>query len=119
MSEDPDLRSFAATFQKFLESVASHAPAPKSPIAGWIEELFGSSPAPVIIERFPSYQRADLQRALDGWLQEPGRTHTLDGVKGAFTDSVSLSSITAPMLVCSLWNSQPRSRQAAATWLCW
>ena len=30
----------------------------------------------------------------------------------------SLSSITAPMLVCSLWNSQPRSWQASATCLC-
>ncbi len=94
MSEDPDLRAFAATFHKFLESVTSHAPSPKSPIAGWIEELFGTDTAPVIVERFPIYQHADLQRALESWLKEPGRTHTLDGTKSTIlSDSTSLSAI--------------------------
>jgi hypothetical protein len=95
MSEDPDLRAFAATFHKFLEFVSNHAPpAPKSPIAGWIEELFGTDTAPVIVERFPVYQHADLQRALDAWLKEPGRSHTLDGVKATlFSDTTSLSTI--------------------------
>jgi predicted AAA+ superfamily ATPase len=53
-------------------------------IRSLVSEHLGRAPddLPVVEESWPPYEHVNVQRALDAWLAEPGREHTLVGLTG-------------------------------------
>lgn len=53
-------------------------------IRSLVSEHLGRAPddLPVVEETWPPYEHVNVQRALDSWLAEPGREHTLVGLTG-------------------------------------
>jgi cell division protease FtsH len=81
---EEELRSFARTFQMFLERLWTiGGPAGSSPLVARVDEHMASSSVelPVVRERHPPFEHANVQSAFDS-LQEQGVVVDLVGVSG-------------------------------------
>jgi AAA+ superfamily predicted ATPase len=76
---------FGAAFKGFLEQTAAQAPVEDPFFVGKLRELFGGDPFgfPVIGQEFPVRDHPNLQRAIDGFLEGPGRSAEFIGVSTA------------------------------------
>ncbi|HEU4346464.1 MAG TPA: AAA family ATPase [Actinoplanes sp.] len=86
MTDDPDLRRFAAEFRAFMEAVrAQLPPAEPSGLARRLEEHLGVDPAglPVITESLAPYELANIQAAMDAFVAGPAVTAELIGIAGS------------------------------------
>ena len=79
---DFDPKSFGASFQTFLDDVVSKSPKEEPALRKMVREHLGAdlSKCAIVSRRFRSSDHANLQRALDAWLAEPGRTSSLVGL---------------------------------------
>jgi cell division protease FtsH len=92
-SED-DVERFAATFQRFAETMAQVARGDRiSPIRELVDGHVGldTSMTPILSETFPSWDHVNVQVALSAWLDAEERSHDLVGLTGQQRHYSSLS----------------------------
>ncbi len=92
-SED-DVERFAATFQRFAETMAQAARGDRiSPVRELIDGHVGldTSMIPILSESFPSWDHVNVQVALSAWLDAEERSHDLVGLTGQQRHFSSLS----------------------------
>jgi hypothetical protein len=78
--DEAEVGRFGSLFSEFLERVvytAGSAPGGAEPLVDRIESFFGSDPLglPVVSEKFPSFEHATVQLAIDYLLVRPGTRH--------------------------------------------
>jgi hypothetical protein len=76
---------FGSAYQRFMEWVHLQGRQEESSFAAILREHFGADPStfPITTETIASYERPNLQLALDAYLAEPGRSHEVIGFGGA------------------------------------
>jgi cell division protease FtsH len=85
MTDDLDVRRFAAEFRAFMEAVqALLPPAEPSRLAVRLEEHLGVDPTavPVVTEALPPWEHANIQAAMDAYLAGPEAAADLVGIAG-------------------------------------
>ena len=83
---DEDTRAFGQTFQRFMEQMAHAADRDDRPgLIDRLEAHLGVDPLslPVVAEEFAAYDHANLQVAIEVWLEATDRPHELIGVAGS------------------------------------
>ena len=101
MALEPDsTESFGLLFRRFLHEVVEAAPAPEeTPFRSLLQDHLGADPTtlPLVSETFGSWDHANVQVALDAWLEAPGRTAEAIGVLGGGKRhmAISLSDLVA------------------------
>jgi ATPase family associated with various cellular activities (AAA) len=85
--DEAEVGRFGSLFSEFLERVvytAGSAPGGAEPLVDRIESFLGSDPLglPVVSEKFPSFEHATVQLAIDYLLVRPDTRHELVGVAG-------------------------------------
>jgi ATPase family associated with various cellular activities (AAA) len=72
----------AQAFRDLHAWALAHAPSEESPLRARIREHIGADPAelPVVSQEIPTWERANLQVALDAYLGEKGRSHEFVGL---------------------------------------
>jgi ATP-dependent 26S proteasome regulatory subunit len=96
MSQDIDVRQFAAHFQAFLAAMDRLLPEPEpSPLLLRLTEHLGVEPGglPVVTEAFAAYEHANVQAALDAYLADSGAVADLVGVTGRGREHEGLTDI--------------------------
>jgi cell division protease FtsH len=94
--EEPDVRSFARAFQRFLETVNELASAEEGPaLRATLEAHLGQDPLglPVISDRYAPFEHVNVQSALDAWLEQSGGAHELLGLRGEMHAHMSLADL--------------------------
>ncbi|MCB9679829.1 MAG: 26S protease regulatory subunit [Alphaproteobacteria bacterium] len=84
MSDDDEgVKAFGASFQGFLRNMANQSPTEEPPVVRWVREHLGVDPAELVVvsATFPPHDVPNLQRALDGWADEPGRSLEVRGLR--------------------------------------
>jgi cell division protease FtsH len=84
-AREADLAEFGRLFRRFLDEVLAHSPARPDPeLLLRLTEHLGRDPRglPVVTERYPAYDHANVQVALEAYLAEPGRDAQLLGIGG-------------------------------------
>jgi cell division protease FtsH len=95
---DDEVSRFANTFSRFLASMSRAVESTRdSPIRDLLDGHLGAdaSVLPVVSEGYPSYDHANLQVALDAYLEGDGRTSELIGLSGQQRRWMSLPDLVA------------------------
>src|SRR5262245_52942698 len=95
---DEDLTEFANTFNRFMHTMSNAAgSATASPIRDLLDRHLGAdaSVLPVVSEGYAAYDHANLQVALDAYVESGGRTSDLIGLSGQQRRWMSLSDLVA------------------------
>jgi cell division protease FtsH len=94
---DFDPAAFGQQFSRFLEYVHTIASSEPSTLTTRMTEHLGRPPTelPVVTAQFPPYQHANLQTALDAYLEKDGRAHDLIGAAGPGREHFTFSDIIA------------------------
>jgi len=90
---------FGTTFRRFMEQTLAQAPREEPYFLARLTEHFGTAPGalPIVTETVPTHNHANVQLALDHYLEGPGRTSTLLGVVSEQKRfGMGLSDLTAP-----------------------
>jgi len=84
MADDKSIENFGASFKGFLDHMAAQAPAEEPVFLRILREHFNTEPAafPIVGETFEGADHPNLQRALDAYLSERGRSSRLIGMTG-------------------------------------
>ena len=96
MIEDVDVRQFARQFQAFMIVMGDLLPEPEpSGLITRLTEHLGVDPAglPVVTETFASYEHANVQAAIDAYLEGPGVAADLVGLTGQGREHEGLTDI--------------------------
>lgn len=83
---DPEATEFAHSFQRFMEAMSSVASnGAVSPVRSLLDDHLGidSSTIPVVSDAVPAYDHANVQVALNRFLEVDARTHRLVGLTGS------------------------------------
>jgi hypothetical protein len=90
-----DPEALAQAIQELHQWAQEHAPRAESPLQATLSEHLGGDPRamPIVHESLGSYERPNLQVALDAWLDQPGRDAETVGVGGMPRWRPSLSEI--------------------------
>ena len=82
MSSPIGPEELAASLRDLMSWAAAHAPAVESPLRARLSEHLGLDPAelPVVSRQFLEWERANLQVALEAYLEEDGREHAYHGL---------------------------------------
>jgi hypothetical protein len=86
MTDELDVRTFAAEFRAFMIAVQRMMPPPEpSELAKRLEDHLGADPTalPVLVETLPPYELANIQAAMDAYLAEPDASDELIGISGS------------------------------------
>jgi cell division protease FtsH len=80
----PELRDLRRLVERAVRHTVEVARADERPTLGRrLREFVGPlDEAPVVSDTWPLYDHVNVQRALDAWLEEPGREHELVGIAG-------------------------------------
>ena len=80
----PELADLGRLARRGLRGAVKAAREQERPVpsAAVREHLGAGVPCDVVAETWAGYEMVNVQRALDAWLAEPGRTHRLHGVHG-------------------------------------
>jgi cell division protease FtsH len=98
MTDQLDVRAFAAQFQKFLATMSElEPPREPSPLLSRLTGHLGVEPQglPVVSESYASYEHPNIQAALDAYLREPGMGAELVGIIGPNREHEGLTDIIA------------------------
>lgn len=78
-------RDFAKSFKSFMDQMAASAPVQEAPLLRRVREHLGADPASLAIvsHTFPASDHPNLQRAIDAWVTEPGRSMEVLGISSA------------------------------------
>jgi len=93
---DEETRAFGQSFQRFLDQIVYPSSAVEGPgLVEKLEDHLGVDPLtlPVVVEQFPMYDHANLQVAVDVWLESTGRPFELVGIAGSGGRHQSLTEI--------------------------
>ena len=82
MSEPLKPEELAAALRDLMSWAAAHAPAEESPLRTRLREHLGCDPSelPVVSRQLREWERANLQVALDAYLETGGREHAYHGL---------------------------------------
>jgi hypothetical protein len=82
--QSKSIENFGASFKGFLDQMAAQAPAEEPVFLRLLREHFSAEPAsfPVVGEKFEASEHPNLQKAIDTYLAERGRSGRLIGVTG-------------------------------------
>src|ERR1700735_4887317 len=89
---------FSQLFVEFLSTVIADAPAVESPVVTILRKHFDTDPTglSVVSRGFPVYERPNIQLALDLWLSQRRRQHSLTGLDGRLGPGGGFSSLLVP-----------------------
>ena len=93
---DDDTRAFGQLFQRFLEQIVHRSSADVGPgLVDKLEDHLGIDPLglPVVVEQFAMHDHANVQVAIDVWLESTERPHELVGIAGSGGRHQSLTEI--------------------------
>jgi len=105
MSDSPELqgltpKDFGGAFKRFLDEAVSSAAPEESFFMGRLRAHFGADPLslPIVSEEFETYDHANVQVALDAYLEPPRRSFEILGIKSLhkYMMGVSLSDLLTP-----------------------
>jgi len=82
MDERTSPEEFGLLFKRFLDDIVNRAEVPEGPLLKRLREHLGGEPThmPVISEEFERFQQANLQVAMDAYLEQPGHSAELIGL---------------------------------------
>ena len=82
MAEPLKPEELATAVRDLTAWAAAHAPAKESPLRARLRDHLGCDPAelPVVSKEIPGWERANLQVALDAYLEVEGRSHEYVGL---------------------------------------
>ncbi|WP_052466198.1 ATP-binding protein [Mobilicoccus massiliensis] len=93
LDRPPELADLRRLARRGLRGALKVARAPERPVpSGAVREHLGGSVGDVVAETWAGYEMVNVQRALDVWLGEPGRTHTVHGVHG-YDEGIDLAGL--------------------------
>jgi cell division protease FtsH len=98
MTDQLDVRAFAAQFQAFMSAMSDLLPpAEPSPLLRRLTDHLGVAPQglPMVVESYAAYEHPNIQAAIDAYVAGPGVTAELVGIIGpnreheGFTDIIA------------------------------
>jgi cell division protease FtsH len=98
MTDELDVRAFAAQFQAFMTAMSELLPPREpSPLLRRLADHLGVEPQglPVVAESYAAYEHPNIQAAIDAFIAEPGVTAELVGVIGPNREHEGLADIVA------------------------
>ena len=96
MIDDPEVRAFAAQFRAFLKAIEESVPAPEpTRLHQKVTGHLGADPTemPVTTEGFAAYDHANVQAAMDAYLDREGVAFELIGLVGSGRDHHNLADL--------------------------
>lgn len=82
MDQRTSPEEFGLLFKRFLDDIVNRAEVPEGPLLKRLREHLGGEPMhmPVISEEFERFQQANLQVAMDAYVEQPGHSAELIGL---------------------------------------
>src|SRR2546430_876231 len=82
MKDQTSPEEFGLLFKRFLDDIVNRAEVPEGPLLKRLREHLGAEPMrmPVISEEFERFQQANLQVAMDAYVERPGNSAELIGL---------------------------------------
>jgi cell division protease FtsH len=95
MTDDDEIRQFAAQFRAFMAAIERSVPQEPSPLLQRLTDHLGTEPGglPVVSDRYLAYEHPNVQAALDAFVARPGVTAEVVGVTGGNREHDSLTDI--------------------------
>jgi len=119
MTDQLDVRAFAAQFQAFMSAMSEQLPTREpSPLLKRLTDHLGVAPQglPMVVESYSAYEHPNIQAAIDSFIAGPGVVAELVGVIGPNREHEGFTDI----ITSTTWHRQDKNwknkkRQVATT----